>query len=91
MTHCCLPVAVGACRARSDPSLSCDDQSSRLRPLMAAVLLVVVVAILGDGTRATRLGDSGLWRRVPCVALGSPSTFVSQSEERGNSFHVMCR
>jgi hypothetical protein len=91
MTHYCLPVAVGACRARSGPSRNCDDRSSRLRPLVAAVLLLLLVAVLGDGTRATCLGDSGLWRRVPCAALSSPGTFVSLSEERGDGFHFMCR
>jgi hypothetical protein len=53
------------------------------------LLLVVVVAALGDGTQATRLGNSDLWCRVPCLALGSSSTFVGQSEERGDSLHVM--
>jgi hypothetical protein len=27
---------------------------------------------------------------VPCAALGSPGALVGQSEERGDSFHVMC-
>jgi hypothetical protein len=58
---------------------------------VVAVLILLVVAALGDGTRATRLGNSGLWCRVPCVALGSSGTFVSQSEERGDGFHVVCR
>jgi hypothetical protein len=58
---------------------------------VAAVLLLVVVAALGDGTRATRLGNSGLWYRVPCTAIGSSGTFVGQSEERGDGFHVMRR
>jgi hypothetical protein len=71
------------------PSRICDDQSSRLRPLLVAVLLLFLFAILGDGTRATRLGNSGLWCRVPCTALGSSDTLVSQSEECGDSFHVM--
>jgi hypothetical protein len=56
---------------------------------MAAVLLFLLFAVLGGGTRATRLGDSGLWCRVPCTALGSSSTLVGQSEERGDSFHVV--
>jgi hypothetical protein len=43
----------------SAPSRSCDDQSSRRRPLGATVLLLLF-AVLGDGTRATRLGDPGL-------------------------------
>jgi hypothetical protein len=50
------------------PSRSCDDRSSSLRPLVAAILLLLF-AVLGDGTRATRLGNSGLWCRVPCTAL----------------------
>jgi hypothetical protein len=59
--------------------------------MAVVLLLLVVVAILGDGTRATCLGDSGLWCRVPCAALGSPGTFVNQSEEHGDGFHVRCR
>jgi hypothetical protein len=43
----------------------------------------------GDGTRATRLGSPGLWGRVPCTALGGSGAFVGQSEECGDSFHVM--
>jgi hypothetical protein len=70
------------------PSRSCDDRSSSLRPLVVVVLLLLF-AVLGDGTRATRLGDSGLWCRVPCTALGSSGTLVSQSEERGDSFHAV--
>jgi hypothetical protein len=58
---------------------------------VTAVLLLVIVATLGDGTRATRLGNSGLWCRVPCTTLGSSGTFVSQGEERGDGFHVMRR
>jgi hypothetical protein len=54
---------------------------------MAAVLLLATA--LGSGTRATRLGNSSLWCRVTCTALGSSGTFVGQSEERGDSFHVM--
>jgi hypothetical protein len=57
---------------------------------VAAVLLLVVVAALGDDTRATRLGNSGLWCRVPCTALDSSGTFVGQSEEHGDSFHIVC-
>jgi hypothetical protein len=73
------------------PSHSCDNRSSRLRPLVAAVLLLLVDAALGDGTRATRLGNSGLWCRVSCTALSSSGTFVGQSEEHGDGFHVMHR
>jgi hypothetical protein len=57
---------------------------------MAAVLLLLLLfAVLGDGTRATHLGNPGLWCRVPWTALSSSGTLVSQSEECGNSFHVM--
>jgi hypothetical protein len=70
------------------PSYSRDDRSCSLRPLVAAVLLLLTV--LGDGTGATHLGNPGLWCRVPCVALGGSGTLVGQSEERGDSFHVMC-
>jgi hypothetical protein len=45
--------------------------------------------VLGDGTRATHLGNSGLWCRVPCPALSNSGTFVGQSKERGDSLHVM--
>jgi hypothetical protein len=41
------------------PIRGSDDQSSRLRPLMAAILLLAIA--LGSGTRATRLGNSDLW------------------------------
>jgi hypothetical protein len=37
----------------------------------------------------SRLGNLGLWCRVPCTALGGPDTLVGQSEEHGDSFHVM--
>jgi hypothetical protein len=72
----------------SAPSHSCDDRSSSLWPLVAAVLLLFF-AVLGDGTQATRLGSSGLWYQVPCTALGSSGTLVGQSEERGDSFQHM--
>jgi hypothetical protein len=71
------------------PGRSCDDQRSRLRPLVVAALLFLFT-VPGDGTRATRLGSPGLWGRVPCTALGGPDALVSQSEERGDSLHVMC-
>jgi hypothetical protein len=71
------------------PSHSCDDRSGRLRLLVAAVLLLLLFAVLDDGTRATHLGDLGLWCRVPCMALGSSGTLVDQSEECGDSLHVM--
>jgi hypothetical protein len=71
------------------PNRSGDNRSSRRRLLVAAVLFLLLFAILGDGTRATRLGNPGLWRRVSCMALGGSGTLVGQSEECGDSFHVM--
>jgi hypothetical protein len=44
---------------------------------MAAILLLLLFAVLGNGTRATRLDNFGLWCRVPCTALGSSGTLVS--------------
>jgi hypothetical protein len=70
------------------PSRSCNDQSGRMRLLVAAIFLLLF-AILSDGTRATRLGSSGLWRRVPCTALGGSGALVGQSEECGDSLHVV--
>jgi hypothetical protein len=55
---------------------------------MAAVLLLLFV-VLGDGTRATRLGNPGLWGRVPGTPFGGSGAFVGQSEECGDSFHVV--
>jgi hypothetical protein len=43
----------------------------------------------GDGTRATRPGSSSLSGRVPCTALGGFGALIGQSEECGDSFHVM--
>jgi hypothetical protein len=43
----------------------------------------------GDGTRATRLGSPSLWGRVPCPAFGGSGALVGQSEECGDSLHVM--
>jgi hypothetical protein len=31
-----------------------------------------------------------LWGRVPCTALGGSGALIGQSEECGDSFHVMC-
>jgi hypothetical protein len=67
----------------------CNNQSGGPRPLVVAVLLFLL-SVLGDGTRATRLGSSGLWGQVPCTALGGSGAFIGQSEECGDSFHVMC-
>jgi hypothetical protein len=54
-----------------------------------AAALLFLLTVLGDGTRATQLGSPGLWGRVPYTALGGSSAFVGQSEECGDSFHVM--
>jgi hypothetical protein len=43
-----------------------------------------------DGARATRLGSSDLWGRVPCTTLGGSSAFIVQGEECGDSFHIVC-
>jgi hypothetical protein len=55
---------------------------------MAAVLLVLL-AILGGGSGASHLGDSGPWCRVPCTALDSSGALVGQSEVGADSFHVV--
>jgi hypothetical protein len=43
----------------------------------------------GGRHRATRLGSPGWWGRVPCTTLDGSSAFVGQSEECGDSLHVM--
>jgi hypothetical protein len=43
----------------------------------------------GDDTRATYLGNPSVWSQVPCPALGGPGALVGQSEEYGDSLHVM--
>jgi hypothetical protein len=68
----------------------CDHQSGGPRLLVVAVLLLFLLSVPKDGPRATRLGSSSLWGRVSCTALGGSGALVGQSEERGNSFHVMC-
>jgi hypothetical protein len=88
MTRCCLLVVVGVCCARSGPQSQLqrpEQQSAASRGRGSSSSF----AVLGDGTRATHLGNSGLWCRVPCSTLGSPGTLVSQSEERGDSFHIV--
>jgi hypothetical protein len=62
-----------------------------MRLLVAAVLILLflLAAALGDGTRAAHLGNPGLWRRVPSTTLGGSGAFVSQSEERGDVVHIM--
>jgi hypothetical protein len=51
--------------------------------------LLFLFTVLGDGTRATRLGDPSVWVQVPCPAFGGSSALVGQSEECGDSLHVM--
>jgi hypothetical protein len=89
MSRCYPSVAVGACCACSSPSRGCDDQSGRRWLLVDVVLFLLLFAVLSDGTRATRMGSPGLWRRVPCTALGGSGALVSQSKVRGDSFHIM--
>jgi hypothetical protein len=51
------------------PNCRCDDRSGSLWLLVAVVLLLLLLfAVLGDGTQATRLGDPGLWCRVVALA-----------------------
>jgi hypothetical protein len=67
----------------------CNYQSGGPRLRVAAVLLLFLLTVPGDGTRTTRLGSPSLWGRVPCTALGGSGAFVDQSEECGDSLHVM--
>jgi hypothetical protein len=68
----------------------CDNQSGGPRLLVVAVLLLFLLSIPGGSTRATQLGNSGLWGRVLCTTLGGSGALIGQSEECGDSFHVMC-
>jgi hypothetical protein len=54
-----------------------------------ATTFLFLFTVPGDGTRATRVDDPGLWGRVPCPALGGSGALVGQSEECGYSLHVM--
>jgi hypothetical protein len=54
-----------------------------------AATLLFLFTVPGDGTRATRLGSPSLWGRVLCPAFGGSSALVGQSEECGDSLHVM--
>jgi hypothetical protein len=54
-----------------------------------ATTLPFLFTVPGDGTRATRLGDPDLWGRVPCPAFGGSGALVGQSEECGDSLHIM--
>jgi hypothetical protein len=65
-----------------------DSRSGKLRLLIPAVLLLPL-AILGDCTGASHLVDSGLRHQVPCTALGCSGALVCQSEESGDSLHVV--
>jgi hypothetical protein len=56
---------------------------------MAAVPFLLLFAVLSDGARATSMGSPSLWRRVPCMALGGSGALVGQSEECGDSLHVV--
>jgi hypothetical protein len=56
---------------------------------MAVVLFILLFAVLSNGTRATRLGSPSLWRRVPCTTLSGSGALVGQSEECGDSLHVV--
>jgi hypothetical protein len=56
---------------------------------VVAVLLLFLFTVLGDGTQATRLGNLGLRGRVPCTTLGGSGALVGQSEECGDSLHVI--
>jgi hypothetical protein len=60
-----------------------------MRLLVAAVLFLLPFAVLSDGTRATRLGSLSLWCQVPCTALGGSGALIGQSEECGDSLHVV--
>jgi hypothetical protein len=71
-------------------SRCCGHQSSGPRLLVVVVLLLFLLSVPVDDPRATRLGSSSLWCRVPCMALGGSGALVGQSEERGDSFHIMC-
>jgi hypothetical protein len=73
------------------PSRSYGDRSTRLRPIVTVVLLLLLATALGGDTWAARLGNSGLRCRVPCTTLGSSGAFVSQSKERSDGFYVMHR
>jgi hypothetical protein len=78
MSHCYTSAAVGACCGRLGP----QSQLRRLERLTAAsrvaAALLFLFTVPGDGTRATHLGDLGLWGRVPCPAFGGSSALVGQ-------------
>jgi hypothetical protein len=82
-------MAMGACCARSSPQPQLRRPEQPLAASRGRGSSSFSFVVLGDGTRATHLGNPGLWCRVPCTALGNSGTLVSQREERGDSFHVM--
>jgi hypothetical protein len=71
------------------PGRGCKDQSGGPCLLVVVVLLLFLLTVPGDGTRATRLGSPGLWGRVPCTTLGGSGALVGQSEECGDSLHIV--
>src|SRR5688500_13206277 len=88
MGRCYPSAVVGACCDRPGPRSQLQRPerwlatSGRRDPSF-------ILTVPGDGPRATRLGSPGLWGRVPCTALGGSDAFVGQSEECGDSFHVV--
>jgi hypothetical protein len=80
-----------AVRVLSPGRYRCSDRSPSLWLVHAAVLLVLLLAVArGSDTGAHHLGRPSLRGRVPCTALCSPSAFVCQGEQGGDSFHLMC-
>jgi hypothetical protein len=89
MSRCHPSVAVGVCCGRPGPRSRLQRLERWARLLVVTVLLPFLPTVLGDGTRATRLGNPDLWGRVPCTTLSGSGAFVGQSEECGDSLHVM--
>jgi hypothetical protein len=89
MDRCYPSAVVGVVAVALAFGRCCDHQSGGPRLLVVVVLLLFLLSVPEDGPRATRLGSSTLWGRVPCTALDGSGAFVGQSEERGDSFHVM--
>jgi hypothetical protein len=70
--------------------VSSTKRSYLTQQLLVVAVLLFLLTVPGDGTRATRLGSPGLWDRVPCTALDGSGALVGQSEECGDSLHVVC-
>jgi hypothetical protein len=75
MSRCYPSVVVGACCARFGP------QSQLRRPEQQTAASwsrgsSSSFAVMSDGTRATHLGNPGLWCRVSCTSLGGPGALV---------------